>query len=393
MRYRRLLPMAALLGPTLVACQLLVGINDEGVARPDAALASPDAGLDVAFDDPCKKLHPPPRPNDSELPTQPDRPRLAFGIRTVRLRPNGMVIGYDLDDRCTGDTTSTTSGAPCRSLKLPGGPADDPFGVDNAFAKEVVANIFFKEGVDDPLAVRLTSQISDGQRTVLVVLSDYNGEKNDGEVHLGLVPSEGLQSVGCDGGVPADAGADAGALVPKWDGCDQWSYVPGTVVGGVAPSQVSAGYVKDNVLVIDWRALDLDLAFGEVHFPLHEALLTATIASERTANGITFALQEGIVTGRVGSADLINAAGRFYRSVVCGQPGIAVLLSQYACNARDLPLLRSDDGRDTTCNAVSFSLGFEASPARLGTEGVPPQSGECAGLDTRCPEERDATAD
>jgi hypothetical protein len=54
------------------------------------------------------------------------------------------------------------------------------------------------------------------------------------------------------------------------------------------------------------------------------------------------------------------------------------------CASIDLPLHSADDGANTSCNAVSFALGFDADPALIG-EDVPVTPRVCPDLDASCP--------
>src|SRR5262245_44345738 len=107
--------MAALAG-----CQVIIGIHDETGVEP-----TPDATIPP---DPCVKALPPeppdaaPEDSGGELADE-----ITFAIQTFVVVPSSsQPLGYDLDERCTGNPHSTTNAPPCR----PSVSADPAYVVD-----------------------------------------------------------------------------------------------------------------------------------------------------------------------------------------------------------------------------------------------------------------------
>jgi len=358
---------ASIAGVALVACQLLVGVRDEeGVVRPSGAPV--DASSDAAIDshDPCLKKRPPPPP-PPQPPSDAPEPRLDFAVRTFLVRPRDRTLGYDLDERCTGTSESTTNESPCR---FPGKPVpDDEGGADNSFGAVVdTYNLLGSGGSNDPASDGLNLELGRGARTFLIVLREYNGTKNDEAVKVGFVSSEQLLSVGCDAGSPLDSGVDGGPT-PLWDSCDTWGSVPGDVFGMNDPTVLWDGYVSDGVLVAPFKTFKL--ALGGVTLVIHDGTFSASFG--KTSDGIR-QLSAGTLAGRVLANDLVRVAGYFGNAQrpICQDSVIYGVLRDSICAGRDIPISKSDDGkRDRACDALSVAFGVEAVAARLGAVGRP----------------------
>jgi hypothetical protein len=360
----------------LAACQLIVGVEDEvGAARP----VSTEGGIDAGIEDPCRKHHPPPEPSADKLPPGAGASNYVFAIRRFYGRPNGRLLGYDLDGRCTGNSTSTTSDSPCRPPKSAKGPVvDGDGGVDNALVASL-DQVGIVTKVEDPLAAAANTNIDRGAFTNLIGLFGYNGQPNDDEIFSQVGTAVGLASTGCDG----DGGTDA----PAWDGCDKWIHGPGSIVNSAAsPTAVwkdlNEGYVMDDTLVVKAKRMPLGLIYGELM--LRDATMTARITR---ADGGAVLLTDGIVAGRALATDVIRVVQHFYfeSQLICQSPNLMTVLSSTVCAVRDVPLEPDDDGRDQPCDAVSFAFGFDAELAEVGLGGDLPDAG-CPEPDASCPE-------
>jgi hypothetical protein len=351
---------------SLVACQLVLGVSDESGAPREAGVdgETRDAEAGPPLCDGSKLPPGPPLPSD--LPDATDGVAFVVAFREFKINPPNTVLGYNLDDRCT---TNDSDAADLACLNEAGVVADDPGGVDNAFVREVLARfIGAKDGeAPDPAAYLLNQPLADGRRTILVGVTDYNGEANDAHVKVGFASSERLERPGeCTALPPLDAGAfdDAGdPPIPQWNGCDHWTYTPGTLVVNGTPTAAYDGYVRDHVLVM--RAPSLTLSHYSMVLPFSEALMTATIVADPATD--SYFLRDGVITGRIRTEPLFTAAGALVH-LACND-GKGALLRSVICAARDIPERKATDGTGSTCNALSFALGFSAEPARLGHEG------------------------
>lgn len=220
----------------------------------------------------------------------------------------------------------------------------------------------------------------------------YNGLPDDDEVRLAVIASSGLQSnTGCRDAAPdtgaADAASDTGAPVeiqPRWDGCDDWSYLPDTPIINGVPNLTSKGYVRGGVLVVHSAALELDL--GVIDFRMNDAVATATIVPRD--GGAGFALVDAVVTGRSLASDLVATSARSStnHAHLCDDKNKALMevVRRQLCDGRDLPLRAVDDGRGKKCEALSVAVGFEALPAKLGSPGDVIDATACAEFDAAC---------
>jgi hypothetical protein len=357
MRTRRLATALVLASALLVAaCQLLVGIADErGVARsPDAGVAEADSGCLLAH-------HPPPAP-DAQPPGVEQT--LTFAIQTFRVSPVGAPpLGYDLDDRCTTDMPPAD--LDCSGATI----ADDPGGVDNAFgsfAKQLVALARLDAG-PDPFAKTTNAWVAAGKQTLQITLALYNQQSNDDSVALSILPSGPFLTSLC-----AD---DAGA--PRWDGCDQWSFV-----GNPLPSRQA--WVRDGLLVA--RIDDLHLPLADAEIRLKDAVVTANV--ERSG-GAAWRLTGGIIAGR---ASVVELAVGLLRTTdgnnqpYCNNQAVRDYVFNGLCGARDIRAAKSQDGTGA-CDAVSLALGFDAVEAQFPTHGSLPALAGCPDVlaDAACP--------
>ena len=358
-------PLGAL---ALAACQLLVGVTDpDSVARPDGGA---EHGGPV---DRCAKRRPPARPLvTSEAPDAGGGDYVFAVQRLSGTAPNT----YDLDDRCTGIDASTTADPPCSTSGPP--VLDEPGGGDNALGAGLKRLLL--QGSRDAVGERSTASIAAGRLTSLIGVFRYSGLPNDPEVRVQVVPSGGLESIGCEG---EDAGsAPAG---PRWDGCDRWTHTPGAITGRFW-SATQPAYVVDDVLVFPARdEFKVAVLAGEA--PVHGAVMTARIV--RDAQGVVVGLTDGILAGRFAARDVLSASLGFEAlgSPVCRTQLVVDALLETVCDARDVPLRPADDGKGLACDAVSFAFGFDAHVVTLGSERAMPAPDCDGGVDfpSTCP--------
>jgi hypothetical protein len=364
----RIVAFVVVVATMLLACQLIVGVRDEDGVRPPPP-------------DPCQKRKPP-LPPSAEAVAEAGPPRISpnagpsfYAVQTFKIRPTGAPpFGYDLDDHCTGEVTSTTRKEAC---VLDGGidASDDDGGLDNAFGRSLD---YLSNAGNDLAGGGFSQSAGRGIFTLVLQVADYNGLADDDDVKVAIITAINLVSVGC-----SDAGFSAS---PLWDGCDQWNFVTSTpYVDPIGSTETIRGYVRSHVLVASDVQEPRSFGLGGIDITLHHPILTATIA---TGDGGVPMLSGGVLTGRVPAANLVGFAQRLEieRKPACDQPKYAPLVADVIsgiCRSRDLRTDHNDNG-DLPCDALSFAIGFEAVKAGLvGPRDPPPPV--CVGVDASCP--------
>jgi hypothetical protein len=389
MRVRRSQVALAVLVANVLACQLILGIGDDPYrfAPPPATPGCPHGA----------------RPR--RLPDASDEGPKAtyiFAMRRFDLSgrtATGEPAGYDLDGVCTCDPRDTsprrgaTSCVPPASSARDGG-CDYDAGIDNAMA-EAFQNLDLLGGGQNDLR----EQIACGRENLLLFLDNYNGEADDPDVLVSLLPSFGIH----EGDAAPDAracvyedtpaGQPVDSIPPRWDGNDRWS-TRQSEVRSDRPSLLLPGWVSGFHLVMDARAGEgeedertVPLVFGHGTVSLGGPILTATLV--KTSAG-SFQVEDGIFTGRTPVDDVLRALGAFRVATsisasgyLCGAPLFGAVQA-FACSAADAVSPASRDFSGDPCNAVSLVLQFSAEPAKLGgvfepDSGAPPcpQSPSC----------------
>ncbi len=383
MKLRRALLGAVVAATPLVACQLLVGIDDDTftVVPPVAPPApSPDASSDeaAALPDLCEHRGPPPRPEGGA-----GGENRMFVLAVARYVLNDSTAGFDLDEVCSCDPLDRSKGAgqpTCvRSSAAPReAECDSDGGVDNAMGRalEVVSNL-----VD--VAKGFNRQVACGRGTLLLVISNYNGEADDLDVKVSLIETLGIST---DGGAGQDAGpgcavdGEAPTAPPKGDGTDYWNVPLGATPG--LRTQVN-GWVKDYRLAIDARrsSSTLPFYFGETLAELSGVVLTGQLVplgptGEVLDGGLdagaptSFRLVDGTLAGRAPVQQLVVGAGLVDDGNVlaCKSPLFETLIRPSVCAAVDTMHDTSLDLRGLPCDAVSVTARFDAVPANIGAQ-------------------------
>lgn len=354
----RVAVVVAALGASLVACQLLVGAGDEeGTPAPSAS------GASAAPPDLCQHALPPPA---SSADDGPDGPPVWFattlldGLPRVDAKP----FGLDQDGLCTGflGATEQDGGAPCQRAVV-----DDRGGIDNAASRLFMA---LPDGAGTQLFRGVARAARQGERTLLVGLSKYNGGPDDPSVEVRLVTSGPLETTLCDGGIEPDA-------APRVEGCDTWSRAAtdgGNVDGGALPEAVLEGYVVGGTLVAGTRRpMTLALDVLEVTLSLQHARVVATL-DEKAAGGRRVRTLTGVVAGRLAPQALLEELGRD-PALCASMRGVRAAV----CDYRDIPSGPEDDrGPGKACANISIGLQLAAVEALVGAEVVPrPQRSRC----------------
>ncbi|MDB4933145.1 MAG: hypothetical protein JWP87_117 [Labilithrix sp.] len=374
-RARRIAIVTAVVALAAAACQLVAGIDDEvGASRAGTSGDggdTPDApGPDAPAKAGCGHNVPPPKPQTSD-PTGKAGAPLFFAIRETFSNVDGGTVGYDLDGRCSTGGTDV----PCKAS-----PDDGDGGTDNSFFANFLANLPIPTTFGDPALVTTNDAIDAGTGGFFLAVYGYNGLEDDDKVSFALVTSPGLVSTGC-----TDAGgADAG---PRWDGCDVWSIGSAESTATVLREQQPA-YVAGGTLVARYGTKDLVTRFAGTELRLRDALVTVKLVKQ---TGGAFEIQNGVMTGRVSTADLIETSARVTMRLtaeastthLCEMRGIFDYLGDRLCPARDLRLVGDDPA--ATCEAMSIAIGFTASRAAFGVNGPEELLFQCPPFEAGCP--------
>jgi hypothetical protein len=425
----RLFVGGALVAAFMVACQLLIGLDDPMQSPPPPVVQ-----------DPCNPLLPPARPDAADNPNEskslgfvalhhlyfgsaPDAgaPQDAGATDAAAMIPQG----YNLDDTCTCNPQGLRTGPSCRSAVIDGG-CDFPRGVDNAVIQ--VSQKYKAAGVDLDDTLAINKRIAEGVLTLILHVSDYNGQADDPAVGVGFLNAYGgdapyaapddpfcnAQDAGLGDAGPRDGGArdagDAGVRPPVWNGCDAWkvsrqqTVTAPTERGGVVPAvRADTAFVRDGKLVARGN-VPVRLNFGPIVLPINDLILTADVVLlDRTGakvkagspNAFRYRLENGIFAGRVRADEINFAFGSVPR--VAGGPPICdpsdplsvffyTQVRAEVCGARDVVLIPKFDNQSplAACDAVSVALPFDADPAYLGTRidetDVPTNLGGCGAL-------------
>ncbi len=403
-RFRLALFAASLAGGLAAALAAACG-NSFAQADPtdtDSGDAQGESGSDAApVPDPCQHVAPPPPPltDDDPAPSKQLDPFIV-AMSEYHLVPKGDaggVLGYDLDDVCTCDTSEGAAhegGGSCAGPRR----CDADGGIDNGSL--VLYDEFGTFVADIDKGAQVNDRIASGVLTALIEISNYNGRANDKEVNVGIIISYGIRDPrGCN----SAAGGRGPSYPPGWCGGDIWSVDPAAVIGDLppyAPALAASAYVTNHVLVVRDMNGYFEIPFGDTSFRFRAPIMTATIVPLDAAGNPrdpdappdggkdgNFRLDDGILAGRLqtqsllagfgslrvpGSADPDAAANQKY---LCQSASFAVLRAAY-CSARDIASNHQlDFDPRATCDAISTTTAFRARPAKAGEKagaGDPP---------------------
>lgn len=341
------------------ACSLLNpldGYSGGDAAPPDATPANDartgDADLPDAPDTSttCTSARPPARPTGplgGDLVVVNAIRTFEFGAVDDPQKPTAE--GIDLDSTCTCPGTRS-----CKPL-LGAGVCDFPSGVDNS-AGAFFISLVSVLGKDNSVSAR----IARGQYGLTVRIKNYNGLANDDEVEVAVFNSFGLD-------VSGDAGADAGRTTPQFDGNDRWTVDAKSLLGGTPylPNIVDTrAYVRDFTVV---ATLSNSIRVGPYTVPIVGGTLLAHIVK----SGDTFECDRGTISGRTNAREMLTSLESVPNpiapsSYLCGEDAVFKNVRDRFCQALDLATDPTLDGRDTPCDAASFSVRFTSTPALLG---------------------------
>lgn len=335
-----------------VACSLLTSY--EGFDSPRAAPDAADAGED-ARPRPCAERRWPAPPARGE---EGDVGELVSAFTAVRtINPDWPPFGYDLDGLCSCPEPSACVGA------RPNEPCDlADAGIDNAAAE--LFEFFSKTTRIQLNESGLRVGLASGRFSVALRLREWNGLPDDPDVALQVLDV-----------FDANSGSDAGA---RFDGTDTWVIDEESLVQGKFPSSpVRRAYVSGGVLVADVPTLLIKarVLSGRQWRTLRIVSRSVHLTGKITREGQGFALADGVIAGRLPTADLIRLAVSLG---ACPGSLAATTLKPILCESRDVPLDPSQDGRGAPCEAVSFGLAFQSGPAKVAANpGTPQDEFEC----------------
>ena len=282
---------------------------------------------------------------------------LTFALRTVDLGGPKKKVGFDLDGQCTcPGKTGCQEPAWAKADHC-----DDPDGRDNGSGNAFAAiNQAFGAVIS---SVQLSDQAYKGNWSVLVKVSDYNGGDDDDQVQVALYTTPGT-----------------GGVAPKWDGMDAWPVADISLVDQVSIDQPvsldSKAYVTNRVLVAHLAAATVTFQGSGVHLQidLTGVVLSATLQAKDSG---AVELVEGTLSGswpepalfqslsglRVNNGMKLCVGDTYYNPV-----------KKALCDEFDM----STGAPEAACDALSFSVGFEASPMVLGMpQALTPPTGAC----------------
>lgn len=387
---RRTLAVSAVgLGCTILACQVVAGIERVDKTDPAVVDAGPDVVVvDSAIPDPCAHVRPVPKPTVDDAPND-KVPDIYLAIRHVELAPsqtNMVAPGFDLDQSCTCDTRpgSAFDGGPsCSTGTKPFCDADG--GIDNQmfdFARDYAAF------VDVDQAANINGRIDAGHQTIILVIKDYNGRANDSTVSFGTFASEGMREGPSCPGSTTDSD---GYTTPGWCGEDKWTASASTVDGTnglIVPRSVGVGYVTNYQFVVELNnpatvpfaayRLGIGSPITSGHLvPLDAMQMPVDTSAGPALDRIKYwRVEKAVLSGRIPVSDLLAAVGTITTSTVDGGPTKPPLCttSTFAkvktalCGQIDINQSKSLDFiPNAACDAISIGIGLSADAVRVDT--------------------------
>lgn len=389
---RRFAFLALVLGFTVLACQIIAGIDrvateDRPPPLPDVYEAAPP------IPDPCAHLGPPPPPLTDDEPAI-DKQLAPFHVAMSEFHllaktDAGSLVGFDLDGVCTCDdrvATAHEGGASCV------GPVscDADGGIDNG--SSALFDKFSGLVPDLDQAAHINTDIAKGQQATLLQISNYNGRANDKAVSVGIVLSHGINDGSGCGTVPPDGGMPP--YPPGWCGKDIWTVEPAGVIGDRPPYAAAlsaAAYVTNHTLVVSDPLGYFEVPFGDVALRLYSPVVIATIvplddsgnprdpnAPPPSKTDANYRLDNGLIAGRMAATTILAATGALRvpgssdpdaaqgQKYFCQSSSFGVLTGLF-CGARDIASSQQVDfDPKAPCDALSATSSFQARPAKVG---------------------------
>jgi hypothetical protein len=352
----------------LLACEAVLGIDfDSARPRPHDAGTAPL----------CELAKPPGAP---EMPGGGDELELTlvvqsvdYGDRLMEGEPVFPLVGYDVDDHCTG-----AEPAPCQPSPWVGVQAvDGPGGRDNGVGRILLAQEDVLGGQVVSSSV-LNESVTLGLHAPLGVIRirGYGGFSDDDHVVV-------------DWFVPVAPDPEGDGPAPTFDGNTAFPVAEGTVrLAGVAGDggdgeallsqhRDEAAYVNQRVLVARFSALKIPMA--NVYFDILDVVLSGKLDRDLVSGA--WRLEEGLLSGTSRMEALIDVvpvvAAIVSTVALCPDNPNFGLVKRMICTGADVALAPAALGGD--CDGVSLGVAFTTAPALLGAVLPPPAlSSGCA---------------
>jgi hypothetical protein len=375
MTLRRRLAFATVTALGAAGCALILGIDDKPLRQP--VEAGPD---------PCEH-HVPPSPPDKD-DDELTRKRYTLALRSVDVgTTDAGLLGFDLDNSCTCVATGGAHDAApaCATKTAPPEPpvaCDGVGGIDSAFNGIATVQSALQGGLQN-------QEVECGRRTMLVIISNYNGLANDKEVQLAMVITPGIQTAHDAGEPPSGCNGPGQTTVyaPHWDGTDVWSSNTDFVVKGTREPKLAAkGFVKNWTLVIHASGEEaFTVPVGPVTMEAHQTTIVGQIEPLDEAGSpldpqapgtraSTIKLR-GQVAGRVAITEMLkglqNVEARVFNGFLCPGNLFYDSIKNTLCASLDVMTSAAQDFTGGDCDGISIAVAFRAEPALMDEARLP----------------------
>jgi hypothetical protein len=344
-----------------------------------------DAGSDVdAAPSVCQGVAYPDPPEGTDNPS--DAMEFTVAVRSVDLGEGGdktNPVGLNLDKFCTCLGEGPSCKDPPYATKEDH--CDDKGGVDNA-ASRLFAALDIALPSDKFGSGFYSEKAEQGNWTLLLRVTGYNGELNDPRVTVAVYGPAGLQAssksgaggTGGGGGAgpsdPCQTDPDAGPIVetiPCWNGHDVWR-VADTSVG---PTQSvdeplyfdPNAYISKGFLVASVSQTKLNLGGATSYLGLR--LTAGTIVGAIQApqvDGLGFRIVNGTLAARWTTEDIFETLSTFSAegAKLCTNDNLYPLFKERVCSFVDISSKLG--GATLECDSISFGMRFNTFPVKLG---------------------------
>ena len=286
-----------------------------------------------------------------------------------------MAFGYDLDGKKSSkdstDHCKVAEGASKAAVQT-----DGYDGIDNSYGANIVPILV---GLDADFSGRVNEIIQEGSFTVIVDIDTLGAGTN----YVGL---------------PASLLDGAQAVLPKWDGNDDWTLHCETMIDckDAGTLQIAEGNKSaiafPNSYVADGTWVSGDIGSVEIQVPmffmvdpslqLTTRLRRAVITMDFDPGAPPTSARNGTIAGVIDTEEFVDKirqiAGYISPSLCEGPTMQSVLASVRA--ASDIMVDGSQDP-DQVCNGISVGYGFDAKAVKLGAvlDRTPPMEDPCEG--------------
>ncbi len=353
-----------------VGCHAVAGLEGDFVAQAGAgeggagATSATGGGGEAGAPLTCELVLPPVKPAAADTGTS----TFTVAVRNVYLGEDAEAVpGFDLDGRCTCNAEGDIDRTFATSCAAPPG-ASDVDACDAAGGVDTQAAKLFKQlGVAGFDSSNMSNGANDGAWSLLLRVEGYNEQADDSEVTVSAFNT-----------LPTDP--------PLWDGLDELPVDPESLVDGTSLDQpkntTTKAYVANHTLVVSLEEAVIvlrDPNGSALRVDLDGAFFIATI--EPTATGL--GLRNGVATGKWPASELFKSFDDFRVDpvgAICTDDPTFIILQKKICESLDINA--GSPNPVETCDALSFSIAFDADPAVVGapvtvtqpSDGCPPET-------------------